>query len=279
LPWLTLASWIGGDRDGNPFVTTQVTAEALRLHRGLAVEHHRRALQDLARRLSLDAQRVPPLPELQTWLQQRHPLPAHVAYLETRYAAEPYRLALSILAADLEFASQEDMKSRLLESTSHQARAHISEFTKVLDLVAHAVPPPIARDQLRLVRRQFEIFGLHAARLDIRQDSSRLAAALGEILRALDVDLAFEQKGSEEQTELLIRLLKMQAPPEGLAESAGVTAATAETWEVFRLMGRARQVYGGELLGPFIISMTRGPADVLAAVGLLFGRPAHRPTI
>jgi phosphoenolpyruvate carboxylase len=105
-PWLTLASWIGGDRDGNPNVTSTVTAEALRLHRGLAVEHPRRALQDLSRHLSLSAARVPPSPELQAWLQKRHPLPTHVAFLEKRYANEPYRLALAILADDIEVASQ-----------------------------------------------------------------------------------------------------------------------------------------------------------------------------
>src|SRR6185436_16132344 len=53
--WLTLASWIGGDRDGNPNVTAGVTAETLRLHRGLAVERHRRSLQELGRRLSVSA--------------------------------------------------------------------------------------------------------------------------------------------------------------------------------------------------------------------------------
>ena len=58
--WLQLASWIGGDRDGNPNVTTEVTAETLRLHRGLAVEKYRKALHDLSRQLSLSSRRLPP---------------------------------------------------------------------------------------------------------------------------------------------------------------------------------------------------------------------------
>ncbi len=57
--WLKLASWIGGDRDGNPNVTASVTAEALHLHRGLALENYRRSMQELSRRLSLSAPRLP----------------------------------------------------------------------------------------------------------------------------------------------------------------------------------------------------------------------------
>jgi phosphoenolpyruvate carboxylase len=83
--WLTLASWIGGDRDGNPSVVAAVTAETLRLHRGLAVERHRRGLQEVARRLSVSSRRCPPPPALTAWLEARRPLPAHVAYLEERY--------------------------------------------------------------------------------------------------------------------------------------------------------------------------------------------------
>src|SRR5437867_3498480 len=180
--WLTLASWIGGDRDGNPAVTTEVTAETLRLHRGLAVERHRRSLREAARRLSVSGDRCPPPPSLARWLEARRPLPEHAAYLEQRYATEPYRLALSLLAADLEAASQEDMTSRLPDETPHRARVTADETRQVLALVAEAIPPVLADDALRALRVQLESFGLHAARLDIREDSGRIATALAEIL-------------------------------------------------------------------------------------------------
>src|SRR5512138_3790527 len=88
--WLRLGSWVGGDRDGNPNVTHVVTAETLRLHRGLAVEKFRSTLQELSRRLSMSEQLLPPSPELSAWIEARRPLPEHVAYLEERYPTEPY---------------------------------------------------------------------------------------------------------------------------------------------------------------------------------------------
>ena len=262
--WLKLASWIGGDRDGNPNVTPPVTAETLRLHRGLAVEHHRRELNDLSRRLSVNVRRVPLPAELRAWLNARRPLPDHVAYLETRYATEPYRLIVSLLAADLETASKDDMTTRLLESRPHSARVKPIDFTLPLDHVAAAIPQPLAEDQLRVVRRQFDIFGLHTARLDLREDSGRLTMALGEILRALNLDLNFEDKDDHARTSTLVRLLSQPSPK--LAVHPGVTEETAETLALFQLIARVQSVYGRELLGPFIISMTRGPADVLTVL-------------
>jgi phosphoenolpyruvate carboxylase len=95
--WLRLGLWIGGDRDGNPNVTTEVTAETLRLHRGLAIERHRHILQVLSRRLSLSGHRVPPAPELAAWLEGRRAQSSHIAYLASRYCDEPYRLILAQL--------------------------------------------------------------------------------------------------------------------------------------------------------------------------------------
>ena len=263
--WLSLASWMGGDRDGNPNVTAAVTAETLRLHRGLAVEHHRRALTDLARRLSISVSRVPVSPELQAWIDSRRPLPEHVAYLETRYASEPYRLVLALLASDLEAASHDAMTARLLSDSPHSALVRPADIAGPLRILSRSIPARLADDHLRLVRRQFEIFGLHAARLDMREDSSRLTAALAEMLRALNLVLDFDQRDDAARTSALLPLLA-QPRPETLAANPGVTAATAETWALFRLLARTRAVYGPELLGPYIISMTRGPADVLTVL-------------
>ena len=122
--WLRLASWMGGDRDGNPNVTHVVTAETLRLHRGLAVEKHRRTFQELSRRLSVSSRRLQPSPELLAWIDSRRPFPDHVSYIEERYPAEPYRLILSLLANDLAEASRDDMTARLTERTSCAPHVH-----------------------------------------------------------------------------------------------------------------------------------------------------------
>ena len=264
--WLHLASWMGGDRDGNPNVDHKVTAETLRLHRGLAVESHRHTIQDLARRLSMSSRRVPPPEELTAWIEARRPLPPRVAYIEERYENEPYRLVLSLLAADLADASRDDMTARLLERTPHQARMKLHDLLKPLDIISASLPASIAQDELQKLRNQLRIFGLHSMRLDIREESSRYNSALGEILRALNITPDFADLPDKERLALLTRMLSEPLPD--LAEHPGVTPATAETWALFQLLTRVRDVYGAELLGPAVISMCRSASDVLSVLML-----------
>ena len=262
--WLKLASWIGGDRDGNPYVTSAVTAETLRLHRGLAVENHRRAFQELGRSLSVSASRIPPPPALQAWIEARRPFPPHVAYIEQRYANEPYRLVLALLTNDLAEASRDDMTRHLLGQYSHRALIDAPSLLESLLLIASALPPSLAQDELKTVIRKMRIFGLRAAQLDIREDSGRLNAALSEILRALKIEADFENQSDETRASLLIRLLANPAPQ--LSSRPGVTAAAAETWSLFQLIARVQEIYGDDLLGPIVISMTHAAADVLTVM-------------
>lgn len=262
--WMHLASWRGGDRDGNPNVTHQVTAETLRLHRGLAVESHRRTLQELARRLSISSDRLPPQPDLNAWIESRDNLPDHVAYIQKRYPAEKYRLVLSLLAADLAEASNDDMTARLLERKPHEARMQLSDLLKPINLILAGLPASIAQDEIQKVRYQLHIFGLHSMRLDIREESSRYNAALDETLRALNITSNFAEMPDEERLEFLTKMLSTSLPE--LSEHPGVTSATAETWALFQLIKRVRDVYGAELLGPVVISMCRSAADVLSVL-------------
>jgi phosphoenolpyruvate carboxylase len=262
--WLHLASWMGGDRDGNPNVDHKITAETLRLHRGLAVESHRRTFQELARRLSLSDHRLPPSPELITWIESRRPLPLHVAYIEERYATEPYRLVLSLLASDLAEASRDEMTARLLERAPHQARIRLQDLLKPVDLIASSLPVSLAQDEIQKLRQQLHIFGLHAMRLDIREDSSRFNAALDETLRALNIASDFVEMPGDERLSLLTQLLSSPMPH--LSEHPGVTSTTAEVFALFQLIARVCNVYGTELLGPVVISMSQSAADVLGVM-------------
>ena len=269
--WLGLASWIGGDRDGNPNVTHKITAETLRLHRGLAIEKHRKSIQELARKFSFSSQLYPPPVALTEWFQDRQPLPDHVKFLATRYKNEPFRLALSLLASDLQIASKEAMAAHLLSDKPHKASVQLEALNAPLKIISQFLPDKLAKTTIHPLEKQLSIFGLYAARLDIREDASRINAALNEILRALDQTSGFEETDEEDRVDQLTKLLKK--PPPNLADRPGVTMETSETWSVFKLIRRAQSIYGSQLFGAFVISMAKSPADVLSV--LLLSRWAN----
>ncbi|HUM25402.1 MAG TPA: phosphoenolpyruvate carboxylase, partial [Anaerolineales bacterium] len=84
------------------------------------------------------------------------------------------------------------------------------------------------------------------------------------ILRALKIEPEFENLPADSKIELLVRLLKEPAPQ--LSKHPGATSATAETWSLFQLIGRTHEIYGSDLLGPIIISMTHAASDVLTVL-------------
>ena len=89
-------------------------------------------------------------------------------YIEQRYATEPYRLALSLLVADLAAASSEDMKSHLMSRDPHNAYISLEKLKEPVDIIVNAMPEVLAESGLRTMQRQLNIFGLQSARLDIR---------------------------------------------------------------------------------------------------------------
>ena len=156
------------------------------------------------------------------------------------------------------------MTARLLERGEHQARVHIQDLLGPVEMIADHLPASLARDEIERVQRQLHIFGLQSMRLDLREESGRLNSSLGEVLRALHLAEDFPSMPVEERLPLLTKLLSEPLPH--LSPNPGVTPEAEETWSLFQLIRRVREVYGAELLGPFVISMCRSECDVLTVL-------------
>ena len=271
--FLTFGSWIGGDRDGNPNVTAEVTAETLRLHRGLAVEKHRVEVRRLDRALSVSEQLVNISPELFESLAAAETDSTHVDYLKKRYPNEPYRLRAAILSADLKDASAGDMVGRLLGKSNPPLRLRsMSDLMEPLDLMDRTLRQEnlraIADAGLNRVRYQAQVFGLHVARLDIRQYSEFNTAVIAELLHKLGRVEGFADMDGPARAEILSQ--QLQQPIPDLSQLDDLSNNSRETLDLFQMLYRAFNFYGSELVGPYIVSMTHGPEDILAPLLLAY---------
>lgn len=267
--FLTFGSWIGGDRDGNPNVTTAITAETLRLHRGLAVQQHKSQAQRLARFLSLSDRLTVVAPDIQTSLKQAE-LSPHLAYLVNRYPNEDYRLYAALLAAELEETGRDDVVERL---TGNPAGATppiqtLNDLTTPLAALDHSLRQDgieaIANDQLATFHYQAQVFGLHTARLDVRQYSDYHIALLDELLGKLGYVVGYGALAPAGRTQCLSQLLDQ--PPPNLASLADLSPQSQEGLALFATLARAVNGYGPEIIGPYIVSMSRAADDLLAVL-------------
>ncbi len=188
--WLTFGSWIGGDRDGNPEVTASTTADVLLLHRRLAIEKLRATSHELGRLLSVSDLRDTVVPALKRELRENLHLSEHLSELENRYPHEPYRLLLGVLQERLGRARDELRDGGALLASSSSSCLSRSTVADTLDTIRAGLEAGrgamLAGGDLAAAANQFEVFGLHTARIDLRQHSSLHEAAVAEILGRAD---------------------------------------------------------------------------------------------
>ncbi|MDX1662854.1 MAG: phosphoenolpyruvate carboxylase [Candidatus Promineifilaceae bacterium] len=267
--FLTFGSWMGGDRDGNPNVTTDVTADTLRMHRGLAVERHKAVAQQLGRSLSISNRLAPASAELREQIAE-HATSAHLEFLLDRYPHEPYRLRTAMLAEDLDQTSAGQMLARLRGEPAgplpplQTAHDLIEPLETMSESLRQSQAVAVREGGLERFQVQARVFGLHTARLDLRQYSDYHTEVLAELFGKLDLHDDYEGLAPEARIELLTQLLARPAPDlEGLN---ALSPKAENVLSLFRLLARAVELYGPHILGPYIISMTRDPGDVLAVL-------------
>jgi phosphoenolpyruvate carboxylase len=163
---LSIASWMGGDRDANPFVTHKITRQVVERARTVALRKYIQSVDELVSRCSLSADHVPPSAKLLASLQaDRRAFPKHARALEGRFLHEPYRQKLSFIKHKLQrtIAGQPGYKS---------AAVFLKDVQLVYEALAHA-KSSLARD-VRFLCRQIEIFGFRLATLDVRDNSQSI---------------------------------------------------------------------------------------------------------
>lgn len=261
--WLTFGSWMGGDRDGNPNVTATVTAEVLRLHRRLAIEKMRLSARDLARSLTVSDRRDSVVPALKRGLRDKLHLTKHLEELQRRYPHEPYRLLLGVLRERLR---QEVDETRAPDFLTAEGKPEVAFNTQTVVETLDAIHNSLAagrgemlvRGELRTARRQIETFGLHTARLDLRQHSSQHEEAVAALLGRLD----YPKMEENDKVALLLEAGATVVPLR--TDTLQALPATARTvLEPLALVRRVQAQIGKEALGVYVISMTAAVSDLL----------------
>ncbi|HMM28926.1 MAG TPA: phosphoenolpyruvate carboxylase [Aggregatilineaceae bacterium] len=241
---LHYASWIGGDRDGNPNVTPEVTLETLRTLREAARAVYLRALDSLSEHLTQSVDEAPVDPAL---------APPDDG---SPGVNEVYRARLRAIADRLAaggYRSGDDLLADL-RPLADSLRANHGERA--------------ANGALRRLIEKVRLFGLHLVPLDVREDARLHRAALDEIFRAYGLCDSYQDASEEERQALLAREIanpRPLFPPE--PEYSDTTNMVIATW---RMIAEAHRHYGPRVIGTAIASFSTEPSDVLAL--LLFAR-------
>jgi phosphoenolpyruvate carboxylase len=292
---LRFGSWVGGDRDGNPFVTPDVTWETLRLQQRLILRKYLAAVAELSNRSSESERFAPPSDELKASIQRdAHQMKQTAGVVFKRNPEEPYRQKLSFIYRRLENTERRnrDLAAALRIETPNQlisirpALPIIAALTQSESLSADIYHTGaqlwedlrLVRDSLRAgkaelaaravdrLMRQVATFDLYLARLDLRQHSERHRAALTEITRGLGVEKDYSRMSEPERAQWLTEELTTPRPL--VATDARYSAETTETLNVFRVARRALEEINPNAIRTYIVSMTQEASDLLAVLVL-----------
>ena len=260
-PLLRVGSWIGGDRDGNPYVTHDVMLDAMHQHASLAFEHYLSETHLLGTRLSLTYRLVDVSDELRK-LSDDSPDRA-----ESR-KDEPYRRALIFIHSRLtSTARQLGLKTSHLSPKDKHALPYATsrDFINDLDILIDSLfkhgAVYLARGRLAYLRRAAEVFGFHLAPLDMRQHSAVHEQTVTELFSHSSGKPNYKDLDEAARREVLLDTLKQGKPLLGDIEQYGDMAQSE-----LRIMQAAAQIhqrFGRDALPNHIISKTDAVSDIL----------------
>ncbi|WP_342715346.1 phosphoenolpyruvate carboxylase [Natronohydrobacter thiooxidans] len=252
-PCIRFHSWIGGDRDGNPFVTVAVTRDAVARARRAILTRYVEALTQAAARLSISAIIAGADHPLAATLEPIIAATGEAEALRKRNPGELFRQALAAMARRIVATSATDA------GRYRHVQDFVADLRRIEEALAAIGSERLAHRHIRPIRWQAEVFGFRAVTLDIRQNSTVTTATLAEIW---SLSATAPTEGSAAWSARLRReLAQPELPwidPARLGEGAR---------ELLGLLAFMKEQQGGidpDTMGPFILSMTRSADDLLA---------------
>ncbi|MBM7552602.1 phosphoenolpyruvate carboxylase [Thalassobacillus pellis] len=255
--FLRFGSWIGGDRDGNPNVTPEITWETLKKQRKLALEKYEEVLIELMKRFSHSTNRVRVSEELLSSVKEEEKLlPEGKVW---RASTEVYRRKFAIILERLRQVGKKEVGYNTAEEL-------LEDLKMIQTSVNEHQPKQRDLKLLNKLIRQVQLFGFHLATLDIRNHSGEHEAAITEILHKVNIEENYSELPEEKKLKVLQEVLEDPRPITLLNED--YTEETQEMLKVFQTIKEAHQVFGERSIEVYLISMTEAASDLLEVLVL-----------
>lgn len=274
--FLRFGSWIGGDRDGNPFVKPETTVTALRLHAQEILQEYIKQVKNLAEMLTHSSELCHPSPTFWQSLESDiHACKQNNCDTFKRLEQEPYRRKLNIMytrlsnnLAAVQARLQGTQTGLMLVETQKKAypseQAFYDDLLLIRDsLISHG-DQKVADSKLKDLIRLVETFGFYLMKLDIRQESTRHTEAIAELFATRDIDYAALEENA--RLNLLVDTLAAQTPFH--LENITLSEATTETLAVFQVIYDMHREVSPKAFGSYVISMTHAASHVLEVLVL-----------
>ncbi|MGJ5008875.1 phosphoenolpyruvate carboxylase [Bradyrhizobium oligotrophicum] len=263
--FLRMGSWIGGDRDGNPFVTAEVMRGTLKLQSSLALHYYLEELHLLGSELSIAAHLADVSEELRALAERSPDTSPH-------RRGEPYRLAVSGIYARLAATAKKlGIQISRLPVAAVAPYDSVKELQDDLDVLHRSLiannAEVIARGRLRMLRRAVDCFGFHLARLDIRQNSAVHERTVAELIDTAMPGMSYMALSEDARVGLLVSELRNARPL--VSQFVKYSDETVGELALFRAAAEAHATFGADVIPQCIISMCKGMSDMLEVALLL----------
>jgi phosphoenolpyruvate carboxylase len=272
--FLRIGSWIGGDRDGNPFVNADMLGQALTMQSSKALEFYLEQLHQLGAELPLAIGIISVSPQLQA-------LAGTSPDKSPRRASEPYRLAITGIYARLAATVKHLHGGHSLRDAVGAAAPYAGpeEFLADLDIIHHSLTAngsaSLARGRLRHLRRAVTVFGFHLASLDTRQNSDVHERTITELFARAAPETDYAEL--PEAGRIAVLAQEITTPRLLASPFLDYSPETAKELAVFRTIASSHARYGRDAVTNCVISKAAGVSDVLEVAVLLREAGLLRP--